>query len=138
DDGILPDVQIPRASDVDDDPARELHAAEKEILRHPAIVAEGPTPGEATRLHPIDVRKTEDPERGVDQVHAQVHQASPAGKRRIVEPRLVRTVAVVKGQRRRIDAPDLAGRYRLLDAAYGARTAIRKVHAEQSVRRPRL
>src|SRR5215213_6424949 len=90
------------------------------------------------RAHDIaDRGKSERPQREVDQVYAEVDDASASREGRIVEPRLVRAVRVMKRQVDGVDGSELSALHQVADALHAGRVTVRQIDAKEPVGRAR-
>lgn len=80
--------------------------------------------------------KVEGPERQVDQVNAQIDDAAAPGLHRVIKPRFVRAISIVKSQFDGVDMTDLAALYQLAHGLYTAQKTIRQIDCQKSVRAP--
>jgi len=132
DDGILAGMQAPGTGEPHDRSGHESDGC--------ACVVFGPAfgqrqaAGEQRTRNRLDGRKVQRPKREIDQVHAQIHHTAATGKCGIVEPRLVRSVAVVKNQIHRKDLAELALGDELANPLHAAGEPIGEVDRQETIR----
>src|SRR5690606_29898168 len=137
DPGVIAEGRPPGAREARAHAALEVEQTHREVFDFGGVRGELPPLAEAASNGALDARRSERPERRVDEVDAEVHQAPAAGQRGIRRPGLLRTIRVVEHELDRVDRAELPRGEELTRHRQRARVPIAEVDPEQPIDRAR-